>query len=124
MKRGRHEAPLDGRDGLPTDAIEGYLLARTHQEQALREAEDLCARMPWLTTAQAEDVTHHYLRRRIDLTRRILLSTTERAAQLQEEYETRYALLRRSLLKRHAACASAFLACSGGISTLICLLTR
>ncbi|MCL6732204.1 hypothetical protein PWE32_08190 [Streptomyces neyagawaensis] len=73
----------------------------------------MCARMPWLTTAQAEDVTAHYLRRRMDLTRQILLATTERAGQLREEYETRYAALRRSLLRRHAACACALLACAG-----------
>ncbi|MFE7837057.1 hypothetical protein ACFU53_13725 [Streptomyces sp. NPDC057474] len=124
MKRARHQTPHDGRDRSPTDAIEAYLLVHAHHQQAHREAENLCARMPWLTTAQAEDLTRHYLRQRIDLTRRMLLTTTERATQLRQEYETRYALLRRSLLKRHAACASAVLACVGGITTLACLLTR
>jgi hypothetical protein len=119
-----HDAPPDGRDSAPADTIEGYLLARTHLDQAEREAESLCARMPWLTAAQAEDVTHHYVRTRLDLTRQMLLSTTERAAQLRQEYEDRYAALRRDLLKRRAACATALLACAGAVSTLGCLLAR
>ncbi|MFF6779681.1 hypothetical protein [Streptomyces sp. NPDC012510] len=106
------------------DAVEGYVLARTHIEEAHREAEDLCARMPWLTAAQAEDITRHYVRQRVDITRRMLLATTERAAGLRREYDDRYAVLRRDLLRRHAACASAVLACAGAISTLACLLTR
>lgn len=103
---------------------EGYLLARAHRDQARREAEDLCARMPWLTAAQAEDVTRHYTRKRIDLTRQMLLSTVERAAQLRQEYETRYAALQRDLLKRHAAGACAALICIGGAGTLASLLSR
>ncbi|MDL5199303.1 hypothetical protein [Streptomyces sp. ALI-76-A] len=116
-------APGDERGAL-ANTVEGYLLARTHHDQAEREAEALCARMPWLTTAQAEDVTRHYLRQRVDLTRQMLLTTTERAAQLRQEYEDRYAALRRDLLRRHAACACAVLACTGGVSTLVCLLGR
>ncbi|WP_280885339.1 hypothetical protein [Streptomyces sp. LBL] len=109
---------------MPTDTIEGYLLAHTHHQQAHREAEHLCARMPWLTSAQAEDLTRHYVRRRIDLTGQMLLTTTERAAQLRQEYEDRYAALRGDLLRRHAVCACALLACAGGVTTVACLLTR
>ena len=114
----------EGRRGELANTIEGYLLVRTHHDQAHREAEELCARMPWLTAAQAEDVTRHYLRQRIDLTRQLLQDTVDRAAQLRQEYETRYAALRRDLFKRHAACASAVLACAAGIGTLASLLTR
>ncbi|MGW0333237.1 hypothetical protein ACWD0J_15430 [Streptomyces sp. NPDC003011] len=116
-------AAKDERSEL-ANTVEGYLLARTHHDQAQREAEDLCARMPWLTSAQAEDVTRHYLRQRIDLTRQMLLTTTERAGRLREEYEDRYASLRRELLKRHAACACAVLACTAGVSTLMYLVGR
>jgi len=124
VKHGRHQAPHDGHDSTLTDTIEGYLLARAHHDQAHREAENLCARLPWLTTAEAEDVTRHYVDQRIDLTRQMLLSTTERATQLRQEYVDRYAVLRRDLLKRNTACARAVLACAGAVSTLVCLLTR
>jgi hypothetical protein len=123
VKHGRHGAPHDEKSAL-ADEVEGYLLARTHHDQARREAEDLCARMPWLTAAQAEDLTHHYIRQRIDLTRQMLRFTARRAVQLRQEYESRYATLRRDLLKRHAACASAVIAGAGGMSTLACFLTR
>ncbi|GHB54572.1 hypothetical protein GCM10010377_52110 [Streptomyces viridiviolaceus] len=113
----------DGHRTLADD-VEGYLLARAHHDQARREAEDLCARMPWLTTAQAEDVTRHYIRHRIDLTRQMLLDTVQRATQLRQEYENRYATLRRSLLTMHAAGACAVLACAAGLSALACLLPR
>ncbi len=104
--------------------VEGYLLAQAHREQARHEAEDFCAELPWLTTAQAEEVVQRYIRRRTDLTRRMLLETVERAAQLRQEYETRYATLRRDLLTRHAACACAVLAGTGAVSTFVCLLSR
>ncbi|MEU6805158.1 hypothetical protein [Streptomyces neyagawaensis] len=119
----RDGRPHHGPGGASAHTVEGYLLARTHREQARREAEELCALMPWLTTAQAEDVTDHYLRRRMELTRHMLLVTTERAGQLQEEYESRYAALRRSLLRRHAACACALLACTG-LGTLASVFLR
>ncbi|WP_409468721.1 hypothetical protein [Streptomyces sp. HC307] len=102
---------------------EGYLLAQAHHRDARREAKALCARMPWLTTAQAEEVTHHYIEQRIDLTRRMLQATAQRAVELRQEYEDRYAVLRRDLRKRHVACACAVMACVGAISTLWYLLT-
>lgn len=123
--KGRHDAPADDRRGSGlADEVEGYLLAQTHREQAQREAEELCSRMPWLTADQAEDVTRHYVGHRIALTRQMLSATVKRAAELRQEYESRYAELRRDLLRRHAVCAAAVLACAGGVSTLACLLTR
>ncbi|MFJ7044435.1 hypothetical protein ACIQVC_13660 [Streptomyces sp. NPDC101112] len=125
MKHDGQALPSSGYDSdaaRTVEGVEGYLLARTHREQACREAEDLCARMPWLTTAQAHEVTAHYLRRRMELTRHMLLTSLERAGQLREEYEDRYAVLRRSLLRRHAVCACALLACAGGLAALALLL--
>jgi hypothetical protein len=106
------------------DEAEGYLLAHAHRDQARREAEDLCARMPWLTTAQAEELTGHYVRRRLDVTRELLHSTVRRAEELREEYESRYAALRHTLLRHHAVCACAVLACAGGVNALTVLLSR
>src|SRR5690606_18908728 len=91
MRRGERGPVPDGRGSALADRVEGYLLARTHHEQARREAEALCARLPWLTTAQAEDVTRQYVRQRIDLTRTMMLHTLERAEQMRGEYEARYA---------------------------------
>ncbi|MFI6033242.1 hypothetical protein ACIBBD_03475 [Streptomyces sp. NPDC051315] len=120
---GRH-TPGDDLSGGLANAVEGYLLARTHQDRARREAESLCARMPWLTTAQAEDVTRHYVHQRLELTRQMLLETVERAAQLRQEYEDRYAALRHDLLRRHVTCAAAVVACASGATTLAWLLAR
>ncbi|MFD8226773.1 hypothetical protein ACFV16_21675 [Streptomyces massasporeus] len=122
MIRGR-PAPAGERDSGLADEAEGFLLAQAHRDQARREAEELCARMPWLTTAQAEELTGHYVHRRLDVTRDLLLTTATRAGQLRQEYEARYADLRRALLKRHAVGVCAVLVCVGGASALARLLT-
>ncbi|ELS50857.1 hypothetical protein [Streptomyces viridochromogenes] len=101
--------------------IEGHLLAAAHRDAARREASALCARLPWLTAAQAEDVSHHYMQQRLDVTRMMLRVLTDRAEQLRHEYETRYAALRRTLLKRHAAAACALLAGLGAGGTVLWL---
>ncbi|CAM5699431.1 hypothetical protein ACIGPN_12890 [Streptomyces afghaniensis] len=124
MRHGSHEAPHDDPRPALADEAEGYLLAHAHRDQARREAEELCARLPWLTTAEAEELTGHYVRRRLDVTRQLVHSTVRRAEELRQEYESRYADLRRTLLRRHAACACALLACAGGVSALTVLLTR
>lgn len=124
MKPDPPGTPRSAANSALASEAEGYLLARAHYDEARREAEDLCARMPWLTAAQAEDVMRHYIHKRIDLTRRMLLGTVERAAQLRQEYETRYAALQRGLLKRHAAGACVVLACASGMGVLTSLLSR
>ncbi|MET9760725.1 hypothetical protein ABZ016_16915 [Streptomyces sp. NPDC006372] len=124
MRRDRLGAPAGEPHSNLADEAEGYLLAHAHHAQARREAEDLCAVMPWLTTAQAEEVAGHYVRRRLDVTRQLLLATARRAEQLCQEYEARYSTLRRALLRRHAAVACALLPCAVGAGTLACLLTR
>ncbi|MEU0114610.1 hypothetical protein ABZ137_12970 [Streptomyces bobili] len=123
MKHGWHPAP-DGRDSILAAEAEGYLLARTHHEQARREADDLCARLPWLTTAQADDLAHHYIRQRNHLTRLLFQETLRRAAELRQEYESRYAVLRRDLLRRHASVASAVLACAAAVSAAAAVFAR
>ncbi|WP_232107950.1 MULTISPECIES: hypothetical protein [Streptomyces] len=90
----------------PANEVEGCLVARAEQEEARREAEELCARLAWLT-AQAEDLTRHHIEQRLEVTRRILRRSARRADQLHQAYEARYAELRRTLLRRHAACACA-----------------
>ncbi|MEU0213876.1 hypothetical protein ABZ281_01735 [Streptomyces sp. NPDC006265] len=125
MRRARRGTPADERRSVLADETEGYLLAHAHRDRAQREAEELCARMPWLTTAQTEELTGHYVRRRLDVTRQAILDTARRADELRREYESRYADLRRALLRRHAAGACAVLACAAGAGSLAAgVLTR
>ncbi|MEU2542331.1 hypothetical protein [Streptomyces iakyrus] len=124
MRRGRRGAPAGEPGSVLADETEGYLLAHAHRDQAQREAEELCAGMPWLTTAQAEKLTAHYVRRRLDVTRQLMLGTVRRAAELRQEYENRYAQLRRALLRRHAAGACAVLACAAGVGAVAGVLIR
>ncbi|MEU5363910.1 hypothetical protein ABZ354_10535 [Streptomyces sp. NPDC005925] len=93
-------------------------MARAHRDQALREAEELRAGLPWLTGVQAEDLTRQYVHHRLDFTRRMLQDTVRRAAELRQEYEARYAALRRALLRRHTVCACLVLACGFGLGVL------
>ncbi len=104
------------RDGLLANQVEGYLLIQAERAEALREAASLCERLPWLTSAQAEDLTSRYCEQRLHLTHRTLQAVAARADQLKEEYETRYAALRRMLLKRLTVCASLLLICAGALS--------
>ncbi|MFF9094586.1 hypothetical protein ACF1AY_09060 [Streptomyces sp. NPDC014776] len=104
--------------------VEGFLLAEADRERARRDAEAFCARLPWLTTAQAEEVARLYTEEHIELTRQRLRQTLRRAAELRQEYEARYAELRHRLLVRHAVCASAVLACATGASTALTTLLR
>ncbi|MEU6221948.1 hypothetical protein ABZ845_31285 [Streptomyces sp. NPDC047022] len=120
----RHRAPQDRHGRTLTNEIEGYLLLHTERGQAQREAEALCARLHWLTRAQAEELTHHYTEQRLGLTRQALQATADRAEGLRREYETRYATLRRTLLRRHAACACLLIACSTTAGALVRLLAR
>ncbi|TXS52973.1 hypothetical protein EAO77_19120 [Streptomyces sp. t39] len=98
--------------------LEGYLLAQGRLSEARREAEEFADRMPWLTTAQREDVVSHYVQDRIALTRRVLAALVARAGELRQEYTERYEELRRrlvcgsvaALLCSAALCAAALLA--------------
>jgi hypothetical protein len=116
-------ARTDRTSGLAAEA-EGYLLVRSHDDAARREAGELCARMPWLTTAQAEDLARHYRERRMALTRHLLRATVQRVDERRQEYEDRYQELRRALLRRHAACASAVMACAAGVGAAVGVLAR
>ncbi|MFH8291982.1 hypothetical protein [Streptomyces sp. NPDC018059] len=124
MRRSPHRRPhLDEAAAIAVEA-EGFLIAHGHREAAHREARALCEKLPWLTTAQAEDLTRHYVHHRMALSRHMLTTTAGRAQEIREEYETRYQQLRRVLLKRHAAWASTLMACLIGISSAVGVLSR
>ncbi|MFJ5534682.1 hypothetical protein [Streptomyces sp. NPDC093261] len=120
----RHGSLPDRRRGTLANEVEGYLLLQAEREQAQRDAEALCARLPWLTSEQAEDLVHHYTEQRLCLTRQVLQATADRAKRLREEYETRYAALRRTLLRRHAVCACLLIVGSTVAGAGACLLAR
>ncbi|MGX9875261.1 hypothetical protein ACWIG2_18155 [Streptomyces cellulosae] len=124
MTRSRFRRPTAHDASAVMAEAEGIVMARSHLAEARREAEALCADLPWLTTGQAEDLTRHYVARRIDLTRQMLRTTVRRADELRHEYETRYVELRGALLRRHVAWASGVLACATGINATLWLFTR
>ncbi|MGW8066994.1 hypothetical protein ACVV2G_33180 [Streptomyces ziwulingensis] len=109
--------------GVAAEA-EGFLLAREHRHDAHREAQALCSALPWLTTAQAEDLTRHYVAHRLRLSRQMFEATLCRADELGREYEARYLQLRRDLLRRHGVWASGLLVCAAGVSSALCLFAR
>ncbi|CAL9507604.1 hypothetical protein SUDANB145_03550 [Streptomyces sp. enrichment culture] len=124
MNRPRPAASPDPRAEALAHQVEGYLLAHTERERARQEAAALCDRLPWLTTAQAQDLTRHYTEQRLVLARSMLRATVDRAGELRREYEERYAALRRTLLRRHAVAASLLLLATGTVSATSALLAR
>ncbi|GAA2426234.1 hypothetical protein [Streptomyces glaucus] len=124
MIKDRDGRPRTGTGASLAAEAEGYLLAHDHYEAARREARELCTRMPWLTTGQAEEVARHYVDLRLDLTRQMLRSTIRRAAELRQEYEARYRELRGALLRRHAVGACAVLSCATGLGAAVGTLAR
>lgn len=119
-RRGSGRARADDNSALAGEA-EGYLKARIYHLQAREEAETLCSRLPWMTTAQAEEVTRHYIEQRLTLTRQTLLHHVD---DLREQYENRYQQLRRDLLRRHTISACAVLAGCAAINAAVCTLWR
>ncbi|MFI8998830.1 hypothetical protein [Streptomyces sp. NPDC053542] len=89
--------------------LEGYLLSWTEAERARTEAAAFADRMPWLTTAQREEVIRQYTADRLVLTRRYLERVRHRCVQLQDEYAGRYRRLCHRLLC--AAVAASLSAC-------------
>ncbi|MET7683053.1 hypothetical protein [Streptomyces sp. NPDC005423] len=124
MSPGRSPGPLERQGAGLANEVEGYLLLQAERDQARLEAETLCSRLPWLTSAQAEEVARHYIEQRLGLTRQALRITADRAHQLRPLYEARYAALRLNLMKWHAACASLLFTAAGTAGTSLYLLTR
>ncbi|WP_406728978.1 hypothetical protein WJ438_36505 [Streptomyces sp. GD-15H] len=74
--------------------LEGYLLWAAELEDARQRAGRFTEQLPWLTTAQREDVEHLYTADRIASSRASLVRICDRAAELRGEYEHRYQQLR------------------------------
>ncbi|MCX2927110.1 hypothetical protein [Streptomyces sp. NEAU-W12] len=76
------------------DQLEGYLLWAAEVEDARRQAGRFAEQLPWLTTAQCEEVERVYTADRLEVSRAILVRICERAAELRGAYEHRYRQLR------------------------------
>ncbi|MFJ8888295.1 hypothetical protein ACIRJR_33515 [Streptomyces sp. NPDC102402] len=74
--------------------VEGYLLWNAEVEQARRRARRFTDALPWLTTAQRDDVERVYVADRVELCRETLTRIAGRAVELRGEYTARYERLR------------------------------
>ncbi|MGW4025255.1 hypothetical protein [Streptomyces sp. NPDC005009] len=74
--------------------LEGHLLWAAEVEEARRQADRFAGELPWLTTAQREEVERVYRADRIAVSRATLVRIRDRAAELRTEYEARYRRLR------------------------------
>ncbi|MEV5596107.1 hypothetical protein [Streptomyces sp. NPDC052496] len=88
--------------------LEGYLLLHAERDRASHEARTFADRLPWLTTAQRDEVIRCYTEERLTAVRRDLERIRTRCHQLRAEYTARYETLRRRLL--HTCCAAGLLA--------------
>ncbi|WP_097868913.1 hypothetical protein [Streptomyces sp. rh34] len=91
--------------------LEGFLLWNAEVERARRQARRFTDRLPWLTTAQREDVERVFIAERVAASRESLTRVRDRADELREEYTGRYARLR-------ARCVAVS---AGAVGAAICL---
>ncbi|MBH1932826.1 hypothetical protein I5Q34_00695 [Streptomyces sp. AV19] len=78
--------------------LDGYLYWQAEHDTARHEAAALCDRLPWLTTAEREDLEREYTRTRAEASRTMTRRVAVRCVELREEYEARYRLLRRRVV--------------------------
>lgn len=74
--------------------VEGYLLWNAEVERARGQARRFTDALPWLTTAQRDDVERVYVADRVELCRETLTRIAGRAVELRGEYTARYDRLR------------------------------
>lgn len=94
----RKSSPSSNEAAAGIQQLEGYLLAQSRVREARAHAVLFADRMPWLTTAQHEEVVSLYTQDHIAMSRRALELVVARAAELRKEYSARYELLRRRLV--------------------------
>ncbi|MYY05706.1 hypothetical protein GT035_26565 [Streptomyces sp. SID4913] len=100
--------------------MEGYLLWNAEVEQARRLARRFTDQLPWLTTAQREDVERVYTAERTMDSRLMLARISARATQLRGEYSERY----RRLRARCVATALVWAGAAGGACGVVTYLAR
>ncbi|MER5898442.1 hypothetical protein [Streptomyces sp. NPDC001876] len=100
--------------------MEGYLLWNAEVEEARRGASRFTEQLPWLTTAQLEDVERVYVADRVALSRQSLLRIADRAGELRGEYTARYERLR----ARCVAASVLAVGAASGTCTALTLISR
>ncbi|MFF2324576.1 MULTISPECIES: hypothetical protein [unclassified Streptomyces] len=100
--------------------LEGYLMWNAEVEAARRQARRFTDALPWLTTAQREDVTRVYIADRVAVSRSTLCRISARAAELRGEYEARY----RRLRTRCVAAGVVLVGAVGSTCTAVTFLAR
>ncbi|ANH90043.1 MULTISPECIES: hypothetical protein [unclassified Streptomyces] len=76
------------------DQVEGYLLWQARIAEAEERARAFTEPLPWLTTAQREEIEAHYVRDSLTRARADLQRVADRCRALRGEYEERYQRLR------------------------------
>lgn len=87
--------------------MEGYLLWNAEVEEARRRAARFTDQLPWLTTAQREDVERVYVTDRVAACRESFSRVAGRAVELRAEYTARYEQLRKRCVALSVAGAGA-----------------
>ncbi|GGZ21671.1 hypothetical protein [Streptomyces nitrosporeus] len=100
--------------------VEGYLLWNAEVEEARRRAGRFTEQLPWLTTAQREDVERVYVGDRVELCRESLTRIADRAVELRGEYTERYERLR----ARCVAVSALTVGAVSGTCTALTLISR
>ncbi|MER6301592.1 cytochrome C oxidase subunit I [Kitasatospora sp. NPDC001539] len=77
-----------------TRQMEGYLYWQAEKARAARAARAFTRLLPWLTTAQADEVEHHYIHTDLQNTRRQLEHLRSHITAVRAQYEARYHQLR------------------------------
>ncbi|MFD3452814.1 hypothetical protein ACFWVC_11580 [Streptomyces sp. NPDC058691] len=76
---------------------ENFLSWHAEIGDAQAAASAFADRMPWLTTAQRDEVVRLYIAERLDLARKMLTRISRRGTELNAEYDRRYNALRNRL---------------------------
>jgi hypothetical protein len=99
--------------------LEGYLLWSAEVAEARRHADRFTEQLPWLTTAQREDVERVYTAERLAASRAMLVRISSRAITLRAEYSERYRRLKTRCVTVSVVCAAAASGACAALTLLI-----
>ncbi|RAG85582.1 hypothetical protein DN069_11525 [Streptacidiphilus pinicola] len=86
--------------------MEGFLVWQAEAKQARSAAQRFADRLPWLTTAQRDEVIRVYTADRLETSRATVCHLAERSQAMRQEYTARYSTLRARLLGWSLAAAA------------------
>ncbi|MFH8404153.1 hypothetical protein ACH4FX_05165 [Streptomyces sp. NPDC018019] len=102
--------------------LEGYLLLHAERDRADHEARAFADRLPWLTTAQRDEVVRCYTEQRLTGARRDWERIRARCDQLRGEYAARYEAFRSRLVR--TCCAVTLTAAAVCTGTVVLSIVR